>query len=221
MLYLVFGQNSFEATKKIIEIKKAFLKKNPSFLIEEIDGDDFNAPYDFEKLAKNLNLFSQTHLFIFKNTLSRIKNSKDFANHADFLKSSKDVFLFWEQDLKNNDEIFKIFKKNSAKIQETKIKNNSPSISADNSVFRFVDKLFYSTVSQAYLMVDSATGTIATQSLVNVIFWKLKKISPKNKQTLNLAYKAILTDLNLKMDKKNEQEHLSRLATLVALRGQI
>lgn len=223
MLYLIFGQSSLEAVKKIKEIKKAFFKKNPSFLLEEIDGDDYNATQDFGGLIESLNLFSQTRLFIFKNTFSKIYNAESFfTKYSNFLKDSKDIFLFWEHDLKNDDKIFKIFQRNSTKIQETKIQKEKISAISTNSIFRFVDKIFVSSGAEVLLVAEEAKRAgIDSKSFVNVIFWKLKKIQKKDKQVLDFAYQAILTDLNLKMDHKNEEEHLSRFVYSIASKSVI
>lgn len=223
MLYLIFGQNSLGAVKKIREIKKAFFKKNPSFLLEEIDGDDYNAPQDFGGLIENLNLFSQIRLFIFKNMFSKIYNAESFfTKYSDFLKDSKDIFLFWEHDLKNDDKIFKIFQRNSTKIQEIKIQKEKISTISTIPIFRFVDKIFVSSGAEVLLVVEEAKRVgIDAKNFVNVIFWKLKKIQKKDKLVLDLAYQAILTDLNLKMDNKNEEEHLSRFVYSIASKSAI
>lgn len=218
MLYLIFGPNSFEATSKINEIKKAFLKKNSGFLIEEIDGDDYVSPQDFGGLIENTNLFSQIRLFIFKNTFSKIHDTvKFFKKYISFLKESKDVFLFWERDLKENNKIFEIFQKNAAKIQETKIEYPEKKEMPQTSVFRFVDKIFFSKGAESLLVLEGAKRSgVDSKSLINIIFWKIKKMQKKDKRVLDFAYNAILADLNFKIDSKSEEEHLSRLAISVA-----
>ena len=214
MLYLIFGQNSFEAIKKIKEIKAKFLKKNPHFLLEELDGDNFKEFINPSEFMENKNLFSDVCLFVFKNILSKILEPEKFLKkYSDFLKNSKDVFLFWERELKKDDEIFELFKENATKIQEIKSVNLTKKELYVASPFGFVDKIFSSFHSESLLSIKRAgVAGIDTRSLINVIFWKIKKMPHKDKHALDIAYKAIITDLNLKIDSKNEEDHLARLA---------
>ena len=219
MLYLLFGENFLEAFKKIQEIKKSFFRKNPNFLLEEVEGDDEGAYQDFVRLVEEQSLFKQKRLMVFKNVISIVPNPKKFfLAHIDFLRDSQDVFLFWERDMAKGDSVFELFYKNSVKIQETKIKEKSV-IPKDNLIFSFVDRIFASSGVESLLHLEKALAHgIDGKSLSNIIFWKTKKAPKKDKRILNLAYQAILADLNLKMDKKNEKEHLSRLALRAALK---
>ncbi|HEY4521826.1 MAG TPA: hypothetical protein VJH05_01660 [Candidatus Paceibacterota bacterium] len=230
MLYFLFGENSFEALKKIQEVKKAFFsakggsilggKKNPNFLFEEIDGENEGAYQDFVKLVEEQSLFNPKRLMVFKNIVSIIPNPKKFfLTHINFLRDSKDIFLFWERDMTKEDKVFEFFYKNATKTQEVKAEKILPT-PKDNSVFRFVDRIFASSGAEALLHLENATSYgVDGKSLTNIIFWKTKKAPKKDKNILNIAHQAILTDLNLKMDKKNEKEHLSRLAIRVALKA--
>ena len=121
MFYLLYGSNSYKALRKIREFKEAFLKKGgeaaaANFLVEEID---FAAGMSFAEIAQSP-LFSKRRLVILKNALSDKYFSELFREKIEFLKNSPDIFVFWEGDLKESDEAFKLFKKNAEKIQETK-----------------------------------------------------------------------------------------------------
>lgn len=215
MLYFLYGGNSLFASKKIQEIKKAFFKKNPNFLLEELDGNDENITYyDFLKFIENPSLFSQKRLIVFRNLLSKIPSTEKFiAQNIDFLKDSNDIFLLWESDIKENGKIFEMLKKNSAKSQEVKEISKNIFVTKDNYIFRVVDKIFASRGTHVLLCLEEAKNkNVDSKSLVNVIFWKIKKMTHKNKHALDIAHNAILTDLNLKIDSKNEYEHLSRFA---------
>ena len=215
MLYLLFGENSFEAAKKIREIKKTFLKKNPHFLFEEINSDEESA-LDPEMFFKNQSLFSQKRLLVFKNAVSKIKNpQKFFLTHGNFLKNSKDIFLFWDKSF-TEDGIFEILKKISEKTQEIKLEKTAV-VQKNSVVFQVVDKIFSSSGTGSLLHLrNAADWGVDSKSIVNVIFWKIKKMQKKDRQAMDIAHKAIIADLNLKMDGKNEQEHLSRFAIGVA-----
>lgn len=218
MLYLIFGSNQLKAIKKIQEIKKLFFKNNPNFLFEEMDGEGDNVHHDFFRIIENQSLFSKKRLLIFKNTILNIpKPEKFLSKYSNFLKESEDVFLFWEQNLKKEDKIFEYFKKNATKIQETQEEKKDFFIPQNSSVFGFVDKVFSSSGVMPLLHLESAKhARIDIKNLINVIFWRIKKMPQKNKRILNLAHEAILADLNSKIDSKNEEEHLSRLAISIS-----
>lgn len=120
MIYLLFGENSYQALRKIREFKSAFSKKADSFLIEEFDGESAPlAPENFHATLGQANLFSETRLVIFRNVLgSSAKVFDILKTSGDFLKKSKDIFLFWEREPEKTALTF--FKKYSEKIQEVK-----------------------------------------------------------------------------------------------------
>lgn len=219
MLYFLYGQSSFEASKKILEIKKAFFQKNPNFLFEELDANEDGFLHsDFLRLVGNPSLFSQKRLLVFKNLLSKVQNAqKFFLENIEFLKTSQDIFLFWESSPEKNEELFNIFKKNSVKTQELKEAKEISFVPKDNFVFKVADRIFSSRGCGALLGLEEAKNkNIDSKSLVNVMFWKIKKMTHKNKHALDIAHNAIFADLNLKIDSKNEYEHLSRFAIGVA-----
>ena len=220
MLYLLFGENSLEAVKKIREIKKAFFKKNPNFLFEEVDADE-GSLLDLEMFLNNQSLFFQKRLLVFKNFISKIQNPKKFfLTHGDFLKNSKDIFLFWEKSFEE-DEVFEILKKISEKTQEVK-PEKTVVVQKNNEIFQFVDKIFSSSGTKSLLHLENAKNHgVDGRSLVNIIFWKIKKMQKKERREMDIAHKAVIADLNLKMDGKNEQEHLSRLVIGVASKSWI
>lgn len=273
MLYLIYGQNSFSALKKIKEIKDFFLKKNPSFSIENFNGEDA----DFESLKKifqNISLFSKTRLFILKNVLNVVPKKEEFFNNQKhFLKDSGNIFVFWEKDLSKEDKIFDFFTQNAEKIQEAKLKSsyelnrwlekeavlarikldpterqyilknfgensewaisnflekfsfqknvnlpkNNFQTKEQNTVFNYVDRIFSVNGSKSIFELKKARlNNIDSRSLINIIFWKLKKKSNLSKKDLELAWDAILADLNLKLDFKNEEENLERLVLKIS-----
>ena len=217
MLYLLFGENSFEAAKKIQEIKKAFLNKSSHFLFEEVNSDEESA-LDPEIFFKNQSLFSQKRLLVFKNAVSKIQNPQNFfLTHSDFLKNSEDIFLFWEKNF-TEDGVFEILKKISEKTQEIKSEKTAV-VQKNNAVFQIADKIFSSSGTKSLLHLENIRSYgVDGRSLINVVFWKIKKMQKKELRDLDIAHKAIIADLNLKMDSKNEHEHLSRLAISAASR---
>ena len=122
MLYLIFGENSYQAIRKIRELKESFKLKGADFLLEEVDGE---AEGVSETMLQNLflqaNLFGRARFIILKNILAAGPDLFKFINkHGDSLRDPKDIFLFWEKDLKPKTKEYEFFEKYAAKIQETK-----------------------------------------------------------------------------------------------------
>ncbi|KKS96518.1 hypothetical protein A3B05_02405 [Candidatus Giovannonibacteria bacterium RIFCSPLOWO2_01_FULL_43_160] len=122
MIYFLYGENSYQALRKIREFKSAFSKKSADFLIEEFDGE-FSAPgpAEFHSVLGQINFFSKIRLVIFRNILeSNPKIFEILKESGVFLKNSNDIFVFWEKDLTKHKEVLSFFKKFAEKTQEVK-----------------------------------------------------------------------------------------------------
>jgi len=218
MLYFLHGPNSFLALKKIKEIKLLFLKKNPGFLTDEIDGDEGVSTEHVYSAAQSPSLFGGKRLFVFKNILKSIPDSETFLEeNIKNLKNSENIFVFWEKDIKKKDKSFSFFEKNAAKIQEIKLDEITENRESRNDIFGVVDKIFSGKNSGVILVLKRAKELgIIPKDLVNVIFWNFKRKSKISMREAGLAYDAMLTDMNLKMDAKNEMENLERLALSIS-----
>jgi len=122
MIYLLSGRNSYQALRKIKEFKAAFFKKHDNLLIEEFDGESSEmAVSDFRSALGQGSLFAGARLVIFRNILNADdKIFKTLGENGDFLKNSRDVFVFWEKDLTKHKEVSAFFKKYAEKTQEVK-----------------------------------------------------------------------------------------------------
>lgn len=218
MLYFLYGQNSFLALKKIKDIKSGFLKKNPSFLIEEIDGEEDVSLEHFYGSVQSSSLFGGKRLFIFKNTIKHLLNFEDFLkNNIQNLKVSENIFVFWEKDIEKSDESFLIFEKHAEKTQEVKLEKILENTESKNNVFRMVDEIFGHKDAKIVFVLQRARSLgIISKNLINVIFWKFKRKTKLSQREAGLAYETMLTDMNLKMDSKNERENLERLTLSIS-----
>src|SRR3989344_1162291 len=122
MLYLLSGPNFYQALRKIKEFRAAFFKKHGNLPVEEFDGESSEvAISDFRSALGQGSLFSGARLVIFRNILSADdKIFKTLGENGDFLKNSRDFFVFWEKDLTKHKEVLAFFKKFAEKTQETK-----------------------------------------------------------------------------------------------------
>lgn len=217
MLYFLHGQNSFLAFKKIKEIKASFLKNNPGFLIHDIDGEEDISDEFFYGLIQNSGLFSGKRLFVLKNALLLPFFESFLEENALNLKNSKNIFVLWEKDIKKNSKNFSFLEKNAEKTQEVKSKEIAENSTQRNEIFRVVDQIFFHKGSKVVCALENARKLgIAPKDLINVIFWNFKRKIRISIREAGLAYEAILADLNLKVDSKNERENLERLALSIS-----
>jgi len=119
VIYFLRGPNSYQALRKTREFKEAFIKKTAgAYLVEEYDGE--SAPIageDFHSSLGQVSLFAKTRLVIFKNILND-NIFKILKENGDFLKTSKDIFVFWAREPEK--PALQFFKKYAEKIQEVK-----------------------------------------------------------------------------------------------------
>ncbi|OGF63919.1 hypothetical protein A2661_02050 [Candidatus Giovannonibacteria bacterium RIFCSPHIGHO2_01_FULL_45_24] len=119
MIYFLFGPNSYQALRKINELKSVFYKKPANFLVEEFDGDAELSSEEFRAALGQSSLFSKTRLVIFKNVLeSNERIFKILKENGDFLQKSRDIFVFWERETEKSALAF--FKKYAERVQEVK-----------------------------------------------------------------------------------------------------
>lgn len=213
MLYFLHGPNSFLAFKKIKEIKSSFLKKNSNFLICDIDGEENISPEFFYGAIQNSGLFSGKRLFVLKNAFLLPYFESFLEENAPNLKNSENIFVLWERDVKKSDKIFSLLEKHAEKTQEVKPQEVAENTAQKKEIFKIADQIFFNKGAKVVYALERARKLgILPKDLVNVIFWKLKIKSKISQREADLAQEAILADLNLKMDSKNEQENLERLA---------
>lgn len=122
MLYLIFGENSYQAIRKIRELKESFKLKGADFLLEEVDGEAEDvSEARLQSLFWQANLFEKARFIILKNILAASPDLFKLINKCgDLLRDSKDIFLFWEKGLKPKTKEYEFFEKYAAKVQETK-----------------------------------------------------------------------------------------------------
>lgn len=127
MIILLFGEDNFRSSEKLVEIKNKFLEKNP----DAVSGlfDFAEKDWDIGEIIMNISsggLFSSKKLVIVKNILT---GEKKFADDAfgNFLKAEvkKDksdlILIFWESGkVKKSSKLHKLLQK-IAKCQEFEI----------------------------------------------------------------------------------------------------
>ena len=188
MLYFLYGESSYHALRKISDFKNAFKKKSADFLIEDFDGETEELSFgQFHASLGQQNLFSGTRLVIYRNVLGEDeKLFEELVNNADYFKSIKDVFVFWEREPET--KTLNFFKKYSEKTQEIKDvtdveldkfygnaskqeKKHGPA----PTPFAFIDKMFGPRAPLA--LKEMSLAGIEPQKFIYAFLWKLKQKS--------------------------------------------
>lgn len=111
MIYLFFGKDTFRAKKTIEKIIERYKKIYKSGLnLKIIDLKEKNL-FDLKQEFQSVSMFNEKKLFLLKNasknSLFREKFSKEIKN----LSSSKDIFIFFEEEEKLKGEFWDLIKK--------------------------------------------------------------------------------------------------------------
>jgi len=112
MIYLIFGQNSFFAHRKLKQIlteRQKFFEKN--FPILRLNGRNLQLA-TIEERIKNNTLFGQTVVILIEEIWQNQKFKKEFLERGRSFASSKFLLIFFEkQDLNKKDPFFGFIKK--------------------------------------------------------------------------------------------------------------
>ena len=234
MIYLLWGEDSIRVIKKIQELKAAFIAKSGNaFSLTDIDCRDEVPDNFFEKLG-GASLFNDKRLVIVRGAIEQNPTLLDFfQKEFPRMKTSPDVFVFWEQVLSDKQQ--ELFTQYAQKIQEFRVIEKDSSQSDDKSVFGFVDQIFNKRFAGSLITLRKAKmAMIEEVEIVRVMLWKLKNIflvkhqeikamHPyvakkttadaalfSDTQLLDTFWAGIFVDSNLKRDNKNATEHVER-----------
>jgi DNA polymerase-3 subunit delta len=129
MIIFFYGENDFKIKQKIKELKDKFIKDvDPNNQnIFQLDGEKISSN-DFSSKLSSGSLFCSKKMLIISNLL-RNKEKNILSNLLDYFKKNKldesdDIFIFIENDLKNNNkkELIKILndRETALKVEEKK-----------------------------------------------------------------------------------------------------
>ncbi|OGF61684.1 hypothetical protein A2662_02215 [Candidatus Giovannonibacteria bacterium RIFCSPHIGHO2_01_FULL_45_33] len=224
MLYFLYGESSYHALRKISDFKNAFKKKSADFLIEDFDGETEELSFgQFHASLGQQNLFSGTRLVIYRNVLGEDeKLFEELVNNADYFKSIKDVFVFWEREPET--KTLNFFKKYSEKTQEIKDvtdveldkfygnaskqeKKHGPA----PTPFAFIDKMFGPRAPLA--LKEMSLAGIEPQKFIYAFLWKLKQKSAQGGPASgwpDAYFAGIEAESQMRRDPKNAEEILEQ-----------
>jgi len=120
MIYLIFGEDTFRANRKLKEIIESYKKIHKSGLnlkvldLKEKNFEDFKRELDFSPM------FSEKKLLILKNASQNLEFKKNFLKEIEKFEKSKEIIFFFEEGSIKKDPFFDEIKKHG-KFQEFKL----------------------------------------------------------------------------------------------------
>lgn len=125
MIIVLYGEDTFRSHEKLLELKKAYLEKNTSSGLFEIDGDERseNPVRNLEQSLAESGLFATKKLVIAKNfshitDIEQEKLHEYIASKFEVLEHDADkVLIFWDESPKKTNKPFAFLISNCAKKQ--------------------------------------------------------------------------------------------------------
>jgi DNA polymerase-3 subunit delta len=120
MIYLIFGEDTFRASRKLKEIIEKYRKIHKSGLnLKVLDLKEKNFE-DFKREFESSSMFSEKKLLILKNASKNKEFQENFLKNLEKFEKSKEIFFFFEEDDLRGDSFFEEIKKHG-KSQEFKL----------------------------------------------------------------------------------------------------
>ena len=120
MIYLIFGEDTFRANRKLKEIIEKYQKIHKSGLNLKILDLKENEFEDFKKEFESSPMFFEKKLLILKNASQNRKFKERFLKEIEKFAKSKEIIFFFEEGSLKNDSFFEEIKKHG-KFQEFKL----------------------------------------------------------------------------------------------------
>jgi DNA polymerase-3 subunit delta len=119
MIYLIFGEDTFRANRKLKEIIEKYRKIHKSGLnLKVLDLKEKNFE-DFKREFESSSMFSEKKLLILKNASKNKEFQENFLKNLEKFEKSKEIIFFFEEGEIKNDPFFEEIKK-YGKFQEFK-----------------------------------------------------------------------------------------------------
>ena len=111
MIIFLYGPDTYRSRRKLNEIIEHYKKIPKSGL--NLKNFDFreNSFEDFWDAFRSYSMFDEKKLMIVRNVFSNIKIEKDFEKSLEKLSKSKEVVLFYEEEVDEKKPLFELLKK--------------------------------------------------------------------------------------------------------------
>ncbi len=120
MIIFLYGQDTYRARQKLNEIVDNYKKAHKTGLnLRHFDlaKDSYQ---DFLGEFQAISIFAEKRLIILENTFSNEDAKKKILKNAEKLAASKDIFIFYEKEPSEKDNLFELLKQ-KGKYQEFKL----------------------------------------------------------------------------------------------------
>ncbi|MCH8741323.1 DNA polymerase III subunit delta [Patescibacteria group bacterium] len=117
MILFLYGQDTYRRLQKLNEIVGHYQKIHKSGLNLKYFDFQKDAYENFEADFRNFSMFSEKKLFVLKNVGLNDSFKINFLRNQNFFLDSKDIILFFEDEISERNKLFKLLKK-SGKFQE-------------------------------------------------------------------------------------------------------
>ena len=115
MVYLIYGKDTYRSRQKLRDLLAFFRGKVSDLGIFGVSNEDFDQ-VQLEELLKSQSLFEKKYVVVCEELLKDKKASEFVKDNIENLKESKNIFLFWEEEVEKED--LKLFEEYSEKNQQ-------------------------------------------------------------------------------------------------------
>jgi DNA polymerase-3 subunit delta len=184
MIYLIFGEDTFRANKKLKEIVEKYRKIYQSGLnlrildLSEKNYENFKEEVDF------LPMFSERKLLILKNASQNQEFKEKFLKEIERFEKSKELIFFFEDGSIKNDSFFEKIKKHG-KFQEFKLLDRTRlKIWIKQEFEKSGAKIEEKAIEKLIFLVGNDLWRMSEEIKKLVVFKKEKKVEEKDIEIL-------------------------------------
>jgi len=171
MIYLLYGDNTPVARKKLREILDLQLKKDPQASYFKLDDENFDEA-KLEELAGSQGLFQNKYIVVLDGVLQGEKIKEAVLERIKDLESSPNIFIILESFLKK-DVLTKI-EKRSEKIQKFELVKKAE-VKKSAAVFELTDALGNRDKKKLWVLYEKQIlGGAEPAEMHAILFWQVK-----------------------------------------------
>jgi len=184
MIYLIFGEDTFRANRKLKEIVQRYRKIHKSGLnlkildLKEKSFEDFKRDFDFSPM------FYEKKLLILKNASQNQQFKEKFLKEIEKFEKSKEIIFFFEEGQIKKDPFFEEIKKHG-KFQEFKLLDRkSLKIWIKEEFKRYGVKVKEGAIEKMIFLVGNDLWRMSEEIKKLVAFKKRKSVEEKDVEIL-------------------------------------
>jgi DNA polymerase III delta subunit len=171
MIYLLYGDNTAVARKKLREILDLQLKKDPQASYFKFDDENFDVAR-LEEFTQSQGLFQNKYIVVLDGVLQGEKAKEAVFGKIKDLEASQNIFIILEVFLKK-DVLTKI-EKRSEKIQKFEL-IKKPEAKKNTTIFELTDALGNRDKKKLWVLYEKQIlGGVEPAEMHGILFWQVK-----------------------------------------------